>query len=68
MKLVDNWKKAHTWISVHCLVLEGAIYSVWQVIPPDMKDSLPHWLMTAMTISIAVIGVTGRLLDQGKST
>lgn len=67
MKLVDDWKKAWKWFSVHALILAGLIPSVWIELPADLKSSIPAGAMSAITAVIALCGVIGRLVSQGKA-
>lgn len=67
MKLVEDWKKAHRWFSMHALVLAGAIPAVWAELPPDLKSSIPPGVMGGITAAIAICGVVGRLVNQSKS-
>lgn len=67
MKLVEDWKRAWRWFSVHALVLAGVLPAVWAELPPDLKSSIPPGAMGAITAVIAVCGVIGRLVDQDKA-
>lgn len=66
MKLVDDWKSAWRWFSMHALVLAGIIPTVWAELPPDLKASIPPGMMGAITAVIAACGVIGRLVNQSK--
>ncbi|WP_154905698.1 DUF7940 domain-containing protein [Klebsiella michiganensis] len=66
MKLVDDWKSARRWFSVHSLVLAGIIPTVWAELPPDLKASIPPGTMGTITAVIAACGVVGRLVSQSK--
>jgi RsiW-degrading membrane proteinase PrsW (M82 family) len=63
-KLVDNWKQAWKWFSVHCMTIAGAIHGAWLVLPDDMKASLPIKYVAALTVTLMLCGVAGRLVDQ----
>lgn len=67
MKLVEDWKRAWRWFSVHALVLAGVLPAVWAELPPDLKSSIPPGAMGAITAVIAACGVIGRLVDQDKA-
>ena len=62
--LVDDWRKAGTWISVKCMTLGIAIQGAWVFIPEDMKASLPPSLVQYMTMALLGAGVLGRLIKQ----
>lgn len=67
MKLVDDWKSAWRWFSMHALVLAGVIPTVWSELPPDLKTAIPPGAMGAITAVIAACGVVGRLVNQSKT-
>lgn len=67
MKLVDDWKSAWRWFSMHALVLAGIIPSVWAEFPPDLKLVIPASLMGIITAVVAVCGIVGRVINQAKS-
>lgn len=64
MKLVDDWKRAHKWLSVHCMIAAGAVQGAWEFVPMSMKASFPAWGLNALTVALLVLGVAGRLVDQ----
>ncbi|EPJ4017170.1 DUF7940 domain-containing protein [Klebsiella pneumoniae] len=66
MKLVDDWKSAWRWFSMHALVLAGIIPTVWAELPPDLKTTIPPGAMSTITAVIAACGVVGRLVSQSK--
>lgn len=67
MKLVSNWREAPRWVSMKCMAAAVAIQSMWGLIPPDMKASIPPAGVTALTVALLVLGVIGRLVDQTKT-
>ncbi|HBZ4253129.1 hypothetical protein [Raoultella planticola] len=66
MKLVDDWKSAWRWFSMHALVLAGIIPTVWAELPTDLKTAIPPGAMGTITAVIAACGVVGRLVSQSK--
>lgn len=66
MKLVENWREAYKWVSVHCMVVAGAIQGAWVYIPEDMKANVPHHLINGLTVALMVLGVVGRIKKQAK--
>ncbi|MEY8027130.1 hypothetical protein [Klebsiella quasipneumoniae] len=67
MKLVDDWKSAWRWFSMHALVLAGIIPTVWAELPADLKTAIPPGAMGTITAVIAACGVVGRLVNQSKT-
>ncbi|WP_041525799.1 hypothetical protein [Pantoea sp. At-9b] len=66
MRLVADWKRSWRWLSVHCLALAGSIPAAWVWLPDDLKRHIPPDYMGAITAVVAVCGIVGRLVDQGK--
>lgn len=66
MKLVSDWKQAYKWISVNCMTIAAAVQGAWVYIPEDLKTSAPRNLVTIITVSLLVLGVVGRIIDQEK--
>lgn len=65
MKLVDGWRRAWRWFSVQALAVSGAGAAAWLMVPDDMRAAVPReWLATG-AIVLAVLGIIGRLVDQG---
>ena len=65
MKLVPNARKAWRWFSVQAMVLQGAAAGAWLTVPDDMRSAVPpEWLAVA-AVALTVLGVSGRLVDQG---
>ena len=66
MKLVNNWRECKKWLSLHCMVIAGAIQGAWIYIPDDMKQTIPRDLVTGTTITLLLLGVVGRFINQSK--
>ena len=64
MKLVENWRKAWTWISMHAMTISLAISGSWLAVPEDMRAALDPKLVAAITIPLMVVGIIGRLIKQ----
>lgn len=65
MKLVPNAKQAWRWLSVQAMALQGAVAGAWLVVPDDMRASVPSEWLAACAVVLTVLGVAGRLIDQG---
>lgn len=68
MKLIDNANKWYRMFSVQAMVAATAVLGAWQVLPEDLKATLPPWVATAASITLLVLGIAGRLVDQGSVT
>lgn len=51
MRLVDNWRQAWKWYSVHIMIAIVALPEIWGYFPPEWKESLPpNFLAIAMSV------------------
>lgn len=64
LTLTDDAKKFYRMYSVWAMALAGAIQGAWVFVPDDMKSSLPPHIVQYVTITLMVLGVTGRLTSQ----
>lgn len=67
IQLIENWRKAWTWFSVHAMLLAAAIQGAWLQIPEDMKSSIPPQYVQYATLALLAFGVAGRLIKQSSS-
>jgi hypothetical protein len=67
MKLVDNWKRAWSWFSVHALAILAALPFVWPQIPIEVQAWIPEAWRPWIVAAIAIGGVAGRLIPQSKA-
>jgi hypothetical protein len=65
MKLVPNAKQAWRWLSVQAMALQGAVAGAWLAVPDDLRASVPSEWLAACAVVLTVLGVAGRLIDQG---
>lgn len=65
LELINEWRQCWKWISVNCMVCAGVIQGTWAEIPDDMKQYIPHGLVTGFTIGLLIFGIIGRLIKQG---
>ena len=65
MRLVKNARKAWRWFSVQAMALQGAVAGAWLVVPNDMRAAVPSEWLAVAAIGLTVLGVAGRLIDQG---
>ena len=65
MKLIDDWRQSWKYFSVHALVIAGAIPPVWAEYP-DLKSLIPAGYMGLATVLVALCGLIGRVVDQGR--
>ncbi len=65
MKLVPNASQAWKWISVQAMAASVAIQAAWLNLPPDLAARVPDKLVDYGTIALLILGIVGRLVDQG---
>lgn len=65
MKLVDDAKSWWKWFSVQAMALALAVQGAWEVMPADMKSSIPSQYVTYITLGLLVLGIAGRVVKQG---
>lgn len=68
MRLIDNWKDAKCWFSVHAMLWSSVIQIVWSQVPEDMKTSLPSKYVSYITSAMLILGILGRVINQEKTT
>ena len=48
------------------MALAGAVQGAWLYLPDDMKASIPHNLVSNVTIALLVLGVIGRVTKKAE--
>lgn len=66
MKLVDNWKSAWKWYSVHIMLVIVALPEIWAYFPQEFKDSLPPHALMYITSVLGVSAILARVFSQEK--
>ena len=51
-------------LSVQAMALAGAVQGTWAVFADDLKQNIPHWLVTTITLGLLMAGIGGRLIKQ----
>jgi hypothetical protein len=65
IELVDDACKFWRWASVQAMVLAGAVQAAWEALGDDLKQTVPHWIVTTITLGLLAAGIGGRLVKQG---
>lgn len=68
MKLVDNARQCWRWFSMQAMALAIAIQGTWELLPPDLRSSVPDKVVPLVTVALLVSGIFGRLVDQTRGT
>ena len=64
IRLVADWRRAWRWYSVNMPSLAAALLATWAIIPEKMQDSFSPTELKVFAVSLLVLGVLGRLVDQ----
>lgn len=65
MRLVKDWRECAKWFSMQAMFIAGAAQTTWLNLPQDMKDSIPVKWLSVITVALMVLGIIGRIIDQG---
>jgi uncharacterized membrane protein len=68
MKLIEDWKQAWTWFSVHALAILAILPMVWLNLPADVKTYIPTKYGLIVVMLVAIGGIAGRVIDQKPKT
>ena len=66
-RLVDDYKQCLRWFSTQMMVAAGGIQTGWALLPPSFQQRVPGWIITAITVSILLAGIIGRVIKQEDS-
>lgn len=66
MKLVDNWKQAWKWYSVHIMLVIVALPEIWGYFPLEWRESLPPSTFKYMMMFLGGSAIAARLFSQEK--
>jgi len=61
--LVEEWHKAHTWLSVQISFLAGVIDALYQFVP-GAKEYLPETVFHYLMMFLAFAAIAGRVYQQ----
>jgi hypothetical protein len=64
MRLVEDVRHFWKWFSVQAMLLAGAVQGAWAAFSDDLKQNVPHWLVTGLTLTLLAAGIAGRLVKQ----
>lgn len=64
MKLIPEVRKAWRFLSVQAMGAAVALLGAWEVLPDDLKASIPHGVVTWTAIALLMLGIAGRLVQQ----
>ena len=65
-RLIPHWRKAWRMLSIQAMTLAAALQGAWAAMPANLIASVPGWVIHAVTITLLVAGILGRLIDQPK--
>lgn len=65
MKLVSDWRRIWRYYSTQAMAIAATVQLTWAQLPDDMRASVPPHIVSYATGALLVLGVIGRLVDQG---
>ena len=66
LKLVQNWRSAWKWYSVHIMIVIVALPEIWSYFPQEFKDSLPPGTLKYSMMFLGVSAILARMFSQEK--
>lgn len=66
MKLVPNAGRAWRWLSMQAMGVSLAGSAAWLAVPQELRDAVPDLWLGVGAVTLAVLGMLGRLVDQGE--
>lgn len=67
IRMVSNWQRAWRWYSVNMPMLAAALLATWATLPEKLQDSFTPTELKLIALTLVVLGVAGRLIDQTPS-
>ncbi len=64
IKLVEDWRQAWKWFSVQAMGFSVILLGAWEVLPSDLKATLPEDIIRLLAIGMLSLGIAGRVVDQ----
>ena len=65
VRRVENARQGWRWWSIRAMALQGAGAGAWLAVPDDMRAAVPPEWLAAAAIALTVLGIVGRMVDQG---
>jgi hypothetical protein len=66
MKLIEEWRSALKMFSMQAMGAAFAVQGAWAALSDDLKSSIPHGMVTGLTLTLLAAGIGGRLVRQTK--
>jgi hypothetical protein len=64
MRLVDDWKRAHRWITMRVSAGAVALATGWTAVPQEWRDAIPKWVLVLAFAAYALTIMGGRVVKQ----
>ena len=65
-EIIEDARRAWRWFSVQAMALAVAVQGAWAAFGDDLKQNVPHWLVTTITLGLLAAGIGGRLVKQDR--
>lgn len=66
LRLVQNWRSAWKWYSIHIMIVIVALPEIWSYFPQEFKDSLPPGVFKYAMMFLGVSAILARMFSQEK--
>lgn len=64
IKLVDDWRKAHKWLSTRLCLVAASVSLAYEYLPAVREFIAPYVSPTTMALLAALV-IVARIIDQG---
>lgn len=61
---VPYWQTAWKWFSMQAMGMGAIVEAVWLGMPSDLKESLDPTWVNGVALTLFVLGMIGRMIDQ----
>ncbi|QQG66373.1 DUF7940 domain-containing protein [Desulfobulbus oligotrophicus] len=65
LKLIPEWKDGLKMYSVQVQAVIGSLCAIYLAIPEKLQDKIEMWWLLVLFMVLVVVGIVGRLIDQG---
>lgn len=67
MRLISDWRQTWRYYSTQAMAAAAAVQVTWSQLPDDLKAAIPAQWVSYGTTALMILGVLGRLIDQGEA-
>lgn len=64
IEIIDDARRLWRMFSVQAMALSIAVQGAWSAFSDDLKQYIPHGMISAISIGLLFIGIGGRMVKQ----